>query len=193
MPLSALEAINTLQLRVRDPQGSAHSNTLVLDLLSRCQQILNDALKLVIDETTLTTIPYQNFYTIDTLLPSTLSILSVKDGNSDLQKLSSLDDLKAISWNWHRQIDAKHHCWLQLGETQLVLWPAKDYESSVTIVSTQLTPVLTSFQQDTLAISTEKTPFLLDLVEAILLMRQRDLEHASQKLDMLLQTLGISK
>ena len=191
MPDSVANIISTLQARVRDPQGNIHTNDFVRNLVSRCQQIINDYLRLVIIEGTMNTNAYQNLYTFTIHLPNTISVLSIKDEDRDLDQLNTLDDLKSIDLAWHRRAGHRHEAFLQLGETYLLLWPAKPTNSSVTVVSTKLTRELTSVPQDNLEISTEKTPLLVDLVEVLMLVKQRDLGSAQAKLDQYVRNLGL--
>lgn len=168
------ELVNLLLAGVRDLQGTYHAHDLALNLLGRCEQIVNDALRLVTVETTVYLEPYQSFYSLQTHVPEGVSVLSVRYQDKDLDRLTDLSDLGHLSRSWHRQTREQPRCWLQLGETYLILWPTVTHRGeTVTVVSTKLTPLYASLPFDSTAIAHTNIPSLMALTRAFLNLRAR--------------------
>jgi len=181
---------NLLLSSVRDPGGAATQSSFVLDMLSRCEQVLNDALELSLRTTTLTTLPFQCFYDLAGYVPNTISITHVREGDRDLSRLTSLDDLAAINRRWHQEVSTRHECFLQLGETSLVIYPARSVPSTLSVIGTNLTPQFASLLLDETTIDADNSPILLALTRAFLNLRVRQydaMESSLQEFQELLQ------
>lgn len=186
------QLINDLLAQVRDPQGSYHPVSLVAELLGRIQWALNDAFQLQLIDTTLSTNAYQCFYGFS-LLPDTISILSVRENDRDLDKVDTLHDLAMIDRSWHRSVGPRYECFCQLGETYLVLYPTLTQAGTVHVISTRLTPLTASIQQDSTIISQENNNLLLTLTRALLHLRQRKYESLASDLNLLTYYLAARK
>ena len=177
---------NLLLASVRDQQGSYHSHALVLDLMSRCELMLNDALQWVLVTTPLLPLAYQTLYSLETWLPDTVSVVTVRDGERDLSKLTSLHDLMHMDRHWTHALADRHECWLQLGETYLILYPAVIRPRSINVISTQRTPAFASLPLDSTTIPQEHSHLLLTLTRAFLHLRARQYDQMAA--DILLLT-----
>lgn len=184
--------ITDILRQVRDPQGTYHDQALVAELLGRIQWVLNDVFQLQLNTTTLSTNPYQCFYGF-TLLPNTISVLSIRQNDRDLDKVDSLSDLASIDRKWHRRIGTRYECFCQLGETYIVLYPALTISSSLTVISTYLIPLTQSIQLDSTTISQENNNLLLTLTRALLHLRQRKFDSVTSDLNLLTYYLAARK
>lgn len=186
------ELVNLLLISARDRQGAFHSHALVMDLLGRAEQILNDGLSLVLVTTPITLTPYQCFYSFQTYLPETISVLGVRHQGEDLDRLKDLNDLASIDRSWHRRVATKPECYLQLGETYLILWPGSlDPATTVDVISTRLTPLHASLPLDTTTIAHENSPALMDLTRAFLNLRARQFDALARDLQSLASWLAL--
>lgn len=168
---------------VRDPQGAFHTHSLVLDLLARCETILNDALRLNTASTTITLNPFQSFYDLQGYLPSSISILDVREGQRSLSHVESIDDFAALSRTWLQQTRPRHECWCQLGETYLCVYPTQSVSSTLEIVSTVLAGPYNSLPSDLTGITADYTHLLLLLTRVLLQLRARQFDALKATLD----------
>ncbi|MEE9586074.1 MAG: hypothetical protein V3W09_04155 [Nitrososphaerales archaeon] len=163
-----------VQDRVRDPSGQTYTNALVIDLLSRSQRILNAGLQLVLVSGTLTTNPWQQIYTPLSTFADFADVVTVQDNGRDLDPLT-LEEQNQINRQWFRRIGPSFESFTRLGRTLLAIHPAKDHTSSVTVVYAKLTTTLTA-DGDSVEFSDDKSPLIVDLSEALALIRERRLE-----------------
>lgn len=182
--------IDTVLQRVRDPQGLAHTRAQVLDLLSQCQRFINGALGLVLTTTTLTTLPRKLLYTLSGDLTTTLRVVAVRDGARDLAKMPTLASLNHVDLHWMRLEGARFEAWVPIGRDLLVIYPAKEVGSTVTVVHASLTSALTG-EDDVTEIPDEYLDMVVTLCEAIVLLIQRDLASADAAMKRLGQSLQL--
>lgn len=176
MPESFSVIINQVLARVRDPGGSLHSRALCTDLLTRLQRLYNNHLRLVLTDLTMPTLPMLQLYSFqDALQGQGITILKVTHENLPLERMT-LSQLRHIDPTWPRATGARLHGFIQLGYALLLLWPSLLDASSVTVTATTLTSDLASLPLDgTLNIPSQSTPRLAQLLELLLLLRQRDM------------------
>lgn len=165
------QLISSLLFRLRDQQGVIHSRPFVLEILSRCQQIYNEGFGLALREIPFTPLQLRQWYSLTPDMGMT-SLIHVIHQNRDLTK-ATLDDLKSIDRKWHRAVGSRLECFVPLGYTSFILWPALPHDDECTLIGPALTPTLLS-EQNNLTISTERTPLFIQLVELILNNRQND-------------------
>ena len=187
MPESHTVIINQVLARVRDPGGSQHSRDLCTDLLTRLQRLYNNDLRLVLTDLTLATLPMLQLYSFqDALQNQGITILKVTHENLPLERMT-LTQLRHLDPLWPRATGARLHGFIQLGYSLLLLWPALLDASTVTITATTLASDLASLPTNgTLDIPSQNTPKLAQLLELLLLLRQRDM----LAFNMLLQQLS---
>ena len=191
MPETAKQLTDQLLRRVRDVSSTAHSRELAREILSKSQQILNTFLGLVTVTPTLTTQPYQQFYTINGLLTGAdalTKLVAIREGARDLAPLPNWRHLSHLSLRWHRQLSERHEAWTQMGRDLLIIYPAKNYTSSVTIIGTKLTTDLTA-ETTELEFPNEYHDHIITLAEVLLLAKQRDLGQAFRQLSRLIDAL----
>ncbi len=165
------EIISALLIRLRDPGGASTPRALVMDILSQSQRYYNESLRLKLTQTTFVTSPWVQIYPL-TDDPALLSVSHVTHQNRDLFHVT-LADLRSLDRKWHRATGPRYECFLPLGFTHFILWPARPVADSVTLIGPTTTVPLTSETQ-TLEVSQERTPLLIQLTELILLSRLQD-------------------
>lgn len=181
--------IDAVLQRVRDPQGSAHSRVLVRSLISQAQRFVNARIRSVLETATLTTDPRRLFYPIAVSFPGAIRIETVRSEGRDLTKC----DWQTLQWvdpGWFRSIGNRFETWSVIGRDLLVVYPAKATTSSVDVVYTKLTTEL-STESTATEISDDDLPGVLDLVEAILSLKQRTFEPATNSIARLAERLQL--
>jgi hypothetical protein len=175
--------ISALLIRLRDPAGTLRGEsgtnvrTLAIDLLGRTQQIYNEALRLNLLSVSCTIQPFLVWYDLGQVIGTNnermTSLSHVIYKQRDLSKVT-LDDLRSIDRKWHRAIGSRLECYVPLGYTHCILWPALSMQDTCTLYGPLLTPMIQDEQTDTLTISEERTPLLLQLTELLLAHRAND-------------------
>lgn len=163
--------IDSILRRVRDTQGSANSRDLVLDLLSRCQQLLNLGIRAVIDQTVVTLEPYRTLYDLSVLVPQAGRVVGVQYLDVELDVLN-WRHLKHVDRAWFRSVGPAPSAWAGIGRDLLAIIPAVEIATPVTILSAKLTDVLDEYA-DPIEIPEAYEPLLCDMVEGLLLLKQR--------------------
>lgn len=175
--------LSSLLIRLRDPAGTLSGESgvsarlLAQDILSRTQQIYNQALKLNIFQLPFTIQPMLLWYDLaDVIGPlneriTTISYVTYQ--NRDLSQ-ATLDDLKSYDRHWHRRISSRLECFIPLGYTHFILWPLLDHIDTCTLFGPLTTPIIQDAEVETLPISEERIPLLIQLVELILSNRAQD-------------------
>jgi hypothetical protein len=168
----ASEAVTTLLRRVRDPQGSQHTPTVVLRLLTDVQRILNALYADVVESQLFTAPPRVMHYPLGATVPKAIRLLSVQtDASRDLAPLKDWRELALLSRSWFRTLGDRPLVWAPVGRDAFVVWPGVDRELSLTAVYVRQTDELDL--TTIIELSPTYWPLLLDLVEGCLLMRGR--------------------
>lgn len=174
--------LRTVLARVRDPGATMHPRDMCVDLLTRLQRMYSNHLKLVTQDFTLSVQRYLLLYTLTEATgddpagaPQGMTVLKVLHDNRPLERLT-LPILRALDSRWPRATGPRLEGYVQLGYSFLLLWPGLDTPSSVVVTATKVTQDLA--QADLLAsldIPAQVTPKLGQLLELLLLLRQRDM------------------
>ena len=182
-------AISDILARVRDPSATAHSRALVRELLSEAQRLVNGGLRSVIDSASLTTSAGRQVYAIEAALGSALRITGVRDAGRDLVPVDwrCLDMARR---DWWRRVAPQHQVFSLVGRDLLLLHPAKDADSTVTVFYVKKTAAFTA-ETDRTELPDGGDPALLDLVEALLLLRGRRLDALGAPMKRLATALGV--
>ena len=174
MPELVSTVITTAQARARDPLGAVHTTSLCLDLLTRLQWLYNNHLQLVTQEVTFTPDGQRILYPLSTLTNGQgITILEVLHQSRHLDQIT-LPQLRAIDPRWPRSIGHRPEIFIQLGFTHAIIWPAVSRPEPLTIISTLLTQDLRA-GGTLLDIPLHVTPKLTQLLELLLLLRDRDM------------------
>jgi len=173
--------ISFLLRRVRDPQGLGTTRDLARLALSHSQRVINAKAKYVLTTETLATFEACLIYPIKALLPNSARIIAVRDDDRDLDYEPQWRNLVNLEGNWFRHVSFQHRIYSMIGRDLLVLYPAKDHDSTVEVVSVKLLPNFAS-DSSTAEIPNSDEDFLLDIAELILTIKNRNLPVAESML-----------
>ena len=158
--------------RVRDPQATAHPRTIVRNLLDRAQVLFIRATGTVIIERDITITQDRLVYDLDP--QTTLRILDCFFVTRRLWPIRWGQQTGQGGPVWWRASSAGGpRVWSPLGTTHFIIYPAPTASVTLTL-RVQLRPDTLSADDVEMQIPTEFFPRLLDFVEAMLLLRQRD-------------------
>lgn len=163
--------VDTVLRRVRDPGGTAHGRTFTRELVSDLQRHVNGATKAVVTTATLTLNPRQQVYGINGLLPDCLRIEYVRDAGRDVPMVP-WRSIGQADRHWSRRTGSRPNAWATCGRDLLIITPGMEETRTVTVVYTTLTTALAA-DMDATELPDQRLPAVLDLAEAILLMRHR--------------------
>lgn len=180
--------IDVVLQRTRDPQGAANSRAFTMSMLSQAQRFVNAQRRAVLETTALTTEPYRLVYPIKALLPNSVKIEGVKVGDKDLVP-TPWETLIYSEDGWWRAVGDSFETFTQIGRDLLVVHPALEVASSVDVVYTKLTNDLTS-EGNATELDDSELPFVLDLTESLLLLRDRNYAALTQAAERLKSKLG---
>ena len=166
--------------RVRDQGGLLHSHDFTADLLTRLQWLYNNQRQLVVQDFSMIVYPGLQLYTLSEALgggltPMGIQILDIASNDRHLGSVT-LSALRTIDPRWPRAYGGRLESFMQLGYSLLLLWPALDHQETVTITATKLTAPLSQLDTSaSLEIPAQATPKLSQLLELLLLLRQKDM------------------
>lgn len=186
MARTAGAVTDTLLARVRQTGAPGTTNDFAIQVLSKCQRIVNAGLKRIVGSGTLTTSASTLIYEYRSTLTSAVDILSVRESiyGREIQRCDSLADLQAYDADWVTATGTRFEFWLQLGRDILILYPAKTASSSVYIDYTTLTAEYDDYTEDgntAMDLSDEDVDFALEIAEIILLLRNKQIALAQNK------------
>lgn len=178
--------------RVRDTNGSMHTATFVRSILTSAQQVLNAGLEYVIANGSASLYANRVFYDISTLFSSVIRVIGLRGSATirDVIKLNSLDDFLIYGPYWSRHIGQHALAWTAVGRDVLAVYPAFENDGSLGLYYVKLTNTF-SAGSTVSEFSTEQCGPLVTLTEAILLLRQRDLESCNRALGRLQEDLQL--
>lgn len=178
--------------RVRDTNGAMHTATFVRSILTSAQQVLNAGLEYVIASASAVFYANRVFYDISTLFSNAIRIIGIRGGFTvrDVIKLNSIDDLLIYGPYWSRHVGQHMLAWTTIGRDVLVTYPALELSGSLGLYYVKLTNTF-SAGSTVSEFSTEQCGPLVTLTEAILLLRQRDLESCDRALGRLQEDLQL--
>lgn len=175
---SGANLINETARRLRDTLNTGYSRVLVLNVLNRCQDALNIRLGLVHGSAT--------FNTSNTSLYSTSAIatdyaypVQLFDANQREIDHVKFDALTNQDDDWLRTFGNRPEIFAPIGRELLVVSPIPYVSMQLTLRYVKHTTALTD-GATTIDIPDEHKPLLLDLAEAVLLLRSRDF-HGMQE------------
>lgn len=179
--------------RVFDEHATGTPRARVRDLFSRAQQVINGAFDSTIVVQAMSTAPTLSVYNFERIAPAN-DVLRIKSVRVDTRDLSRIDfeRLKQIDNHWFARSGRRFETFAVLGRRILVIHPQQPVASTVNVVYTQQLPVLGT-DADTVNLPDDQIPSLTKLVEALILLKQRDLDKLTPLLDTLTKELGAMK
>lgn len=178
--------------RCRDANFTGTAENTYIEILSQAQIIVNGALDSVIGNATLATTSYGKIYSLSANVSGALRVVGVRDPyHRDLDPIH-FKDLARISRTWFRDTGDEFQAWTTAGRDLLILYPALQYASSVTVFYTTITPTLVN-TTDTTVLPNEQDDITLDLAECIVLAKMRDLDAVRPALQRLVARLNAER
>lgn len=176
--------------RVRDANGLMHTASFVRDRLTDAQRYLNGILGISVNVTAMSLNPGQNVYKLSSSLPLAIRVLGIRGSSStrELAKLPSIDSLLIYGPRWMRQMAPYLESWTTVGRDVLVVYPAPKESVTIDVYYVNLCAAFTSGATVS-EFSAEQCGLIVTLTEALLLLRQRDLESAGRAMERLQQAL----
>jgi len=178
--MTAHDAIDQVLARVNDRGGIIHARALVLKLISQCQQSINGASRDVRGTATFQTVTAQPFYKISEVLPSCLTMEYAEAEGEELNQVP-YESLQTLDASWIRARADRPDYWASIGKDLLILYPATVSPITVTARYVLLTPELGS-EDDDLVLPPERIDQLIDLVDSVLLFRERKFDEMESTL-----------
>jgi hypothetical protein len=175
------DLITTVGIRVRDPQNTGTSRAIVRDLFSRAQQYVNAAFDSILNTVPLATVANQAVYPFASIAPDIIRIKAVRHGVRDLSKID-FNKLRYITPTWFGTTGPRFETYSLFGRQTLILHPNQQAADSVNVVYTQQLPAFVT-DADTVLLPDDQIPFLERLVEALLLLKGRDMNGMKQLFD----------
>lgn len=174
--IPALQLVNTILDRARDPQGIATSQQICFSLASTAQQVVNGSTGDVIVSNPLYVQPRTPIYQLSAFFTDLVDVKTVQDTSGrDLSPIEGgADELAAISYTWIADI-GQPRAWAKIGKDLLVIYPSPPISSiQVNVFYTRLIPVMGSLVSDTTTVPNETDYAVMTLTEILLLLKARD-------------------
>lgn len=182
MPYVTGELVDQVLNRVRDPNAMGTSREFVRLILTHLQRLLNCRFASVVGTETLTTNASQNFYQVpQTVLSNGMRLIGIREGSRDLGKVP-WQQFFYLNTSWHQQIGTSFYQWSMIGRDFLIIYPAKNAASSVTLVYAKLTALLTD-DGVVIELPDDEIPLLIDLCEAVVYLKQRTYKPLEQLME----------
>jgi hypothetical protein len=160
--------------RVRDPYFQATTQLQTINLLSLSQQVVNGILGDNVSTTSLVLQPRSLIYQISAFLPAVVKIQAIRDsGGRDLEPMP-FDSLSWLDMQWVTSTADAPRGYALAGRDILVIYPGVRSVQTLTVVFTNLTPVLAT-TADSTVLPNEDDDATYDLTEALLLVQHRDM------------------
>lgn len=174
--MNVQELEDTLLARIRgETAGASYSQSLAHRVLSYCQQFVSIRFNAAVESDTLNTSGRQQIYDIRSYIPRVGRILAVRDGDRDLDFMLDWRELWYSGRRWFRRIDSQPNAFALIGHDLLVVHPAKEENSTVTVIHAKMTDQFVN-PSDVVEVDDDDVPHVLDIAEAILLLRERRME-----------------
>lgn len=173
--MTAGQARDILAIRMRDFARVAYPDAVVFNALMLAMRLVNARHRLTLRIGTFPTAPYRCIYNVTANFPNMMRVVYVREGERDLtfvpwRSLAQYDKF------WFRRTGTRYESWSLLGVDQLIVYPAREVGSVVTVLGTRLVPFIAS-AADTLEFRDEDIPIALRFAELILLTRGRFLRN----------------
>lgn len=176
--------------RVRDPNGIMHTVTFVRNRLTDTQRYLNGLLGLVVASSGIVLGATQNFFVLSSSIPSSIRIVGIRGSNQtrEVAPVPSIESFLIYGPTWARRTGPYLESWTTVGRDLLVVYPAASALGSIDVFYAKLTNAFSDAA--TLSeFSAEQCGLIVTLTEAILLLRQRDLQSAARAMARLRQVI----
>lgn len=167
--------ITALARRLRDTSNTAHPRDLLRRVLSHSQRAINLAQQLKKTTATFTPDAGRTLYEIGEVAANVGRIVRIRAADRTLPEIS-WRQLVDNSRTWFRDIDTQHRTWSRIGGNLFVLTPALIVPSATEVVYV-IVPADVVDDTTNVDVPDEWLPLVMDMAEALMLLRAR-LYHA---------------
>lgn len=179
--------VQRLNERVR---GEAHTEEFMLQVVSKAQQVVNAASRIVLATTDFPTAAYTQVYWTQPLLPDLVWLLAVRETVYDTERLMNWKELFYRDRRWSRRVGDGFDMFAMVGRDLMILHPGKVDDGTATAVYVKLTAPLTSALTD-IDLPDERTMVVVDIAELLLLLRERRLESFTPLVQRVAREVGV--
>src|SRR5262245_56626618 len=196
MAILTQDAVAQIMERLRDPNGTATPAPIVRQILSLVQQSVNAGVMKVSAEITATIDAQQAtastppcLMDMGNLAPEAVRMLEVRDGERVIPEVA-WRELGRMDRRWYKRVGPRVEAWARLGCRRIIFWPCppEGGAPSLTLRYVKITTELTT-DGTPLDIYEQRIAFVLDLTEAILLVRRRLTDAAKTPTELLPTTV----
>lgn len=164
--------IDALSLRLRDAGNTAHSRDLIRRILSHTQRAVNLAQKVrKTDTTAFTPSAFRTLYRTTEIAADVGHIERIRVLDRTLPEIP-WSQLVNNSRTWLQDVGSRHRVWSRIGGTLFVLAPRIHTPVAVNVVYTTI-PADVVDDATNVDLPDEWLPLVLDLAEAVMLMKAR--------------------
>lgn len=163
--------------RARDPLQTGTASADVINLLSFSQQVVNGIMNDVTGTAPLTLQPNQVIYQLSNIINVAVRVLAIRDASGrDLQPFDDFAGLCQVNTGWPSAVSDAPRSYALCGRDLLIIYPGVKTAQTLTVIFGALTfPLLVP--TDTTQVTNDDDDALLDLTEALLLLKARDLNE----------------
>jgi hypothetical protein len=182
--------ITEVSRRLRDPNNERHARTLVRDVMSQCQRIVNLVKRDKVASSSFTPTAGRTLYATSEVAATIARIITIRQFGRDLHEVA-FGELAHVEHRWLRATGKRYELFARVGGDLFTLTPALDTPVAVDVVYVTAPTDLTDGAGD-VVISDEYIPLLLDMTELVLAMRVRLWQGSDELLDRIKRGLGYS-
>lgn len=173
--------VDSILLRLRDPNARAHPRELVRDIVSRVQVDVNALRSYVLADYMLRTTPGKAIYRMDSDIQGLVKVTEVQRSSHYIDEITPWRNLWKLSPTW-RTDAGQTQGWAMIGMTLFAVWPTPTTQELYVVRGPALTPDLVSDALST-PFRAEDQDIVKDLATALLLLRWRDMDTMQMMVD----------
>jgi len=175
--------VTKVATRARDASNIVHSRATVVAVMSQAQRVVNTRLRSFVKTATVTPVARKVLYQPADIAADALFPIAIRAGVRDLSQVCWMG-LVANDSRWLRSAGSEPQVFATIGRSIFAVVPAyTGIPQDLTIVYVPALDDLIDLAADFPVIADEHVPMMLDLTEALLLMRARVLEPAQLALE----------
>ena len=175
MPTPVGDLIDSVARRVRDDSNTAHTRAFVRNLFDRVQQVFNVNQESVLITRPITKTKNKTLYILETDLQGIIDVQNVRLNGKRLDQIKPWRDLYKLSATWLTDTAPQPEGWAAIGRTLVAVYPAPATDIELEFQGIALTTPLTD-DAVPLQLELEDEDIVREIVTAMLLLRQRDLD-----------------
>lgn len=166
MAANSSDLITEVSRRLRDPNNERHARTLVRDVLTQCQRVLNYHGEYVTTTANLTTAAGRTLYETSEVAADVAKIKSMRFEGRELLRVDWRQLVHADP-HWLRRVGPSFQQFARIGGNVFALVPALESAQTVVVTYVTVPSDLTDGSSD-VDIPDEQIPTLLDMGELVL-------------------------